>query len=376
MDSDDLESEMEEIVTNNLEDISHMIMDIGRNIDELCQNPYYIGYELKSNVEYLTKIGCPIFRGQMDHRWQLLSGMERNPNGNVLDVIRYKAAECRLVHALQSSDVFLENNRLIIRGITTNTRLMQIQYEEYAQHYGFKTDLLDWTMDPKVALFFACTDGNLNGCTPLSERDMRDIGMSSLFISNYRLSLEDNVQGPRVIGAGILQRSLFQKGFVSKGYMESRKIDFPIDQSYCEEIAKEFDYGRKLTDIDSPDQISKAFQRIRDQDIVPKACIGEICKATRIPYRDIIGIMEEGGMEIADWDYIDSISPDIGHVLDRIVYAHIDDHVTIAERCMDGHVMTLDEAYELFTSIKLKKRLYRETMGYLRSPDSFWYLSS
>ena len=57
--------------------------------------------------------------------------------------------------------------------------------------------------------------------------------------------------------------------------------------------------------------------------------------------------------------------PDLQSILENKINTVIDDYVTITNRCMDGRDLTINEAYEFFTTIQLTRRIYNGTIDCL-----------
>lgn len=84
-----------------------------------------------------------IFRGQHNYEWELQPTLDRMTPGSIQKDIAKKQ---------------LRNFRLSIRGRVPNNSVVYEREEELwavGQHHGLATPLLDWTLAPYVALFFA-----------------------------------------------------------------------------------------------------------------------------------------------------------------------------------------------------------------------------
>lgn len=134
-------------------------------------------YECSSVAELLAQCqrltvqphsGRWFFRGQSDSRWSLLPSLLRpDMRLPVGDPMQY---EKRIIHYMKV--VLGAETSLPSRVIKDDDRVLAL-----AQHYGCATRLLDWTSDPKVALYFAASgalraDGD---CRAFSVFAMADI---------------------------------------------------------------------------------------------------------------------------------------------------------------------------------------------------------
>lgn len=373
VDPEDLLKNVKERTRTSLETISSEFQRSGFEvINSFLQDPRQVGYEFRAAdyADIHSRMVVPIYRGQSDGAWSLQSTAERDPTGGVKGTIIQFSALNRLNHMLLCSEEFRRNVTVVISGPTRTSMIMPYDLEPIAQHYGFRTYCIDWTMDPEVAMFFACTDGSLGNCVPNMKPGTN--GTSSLFVNQYHASNQG--AGPSVIGAGILQRSLYQKGFVSKSKGYENKIVFSIDEDFCEGIAKQFDYGRVLTDHQPTSDIVTMMHRIRDMKYIPGDIIPVLCRITHMNSSELGRTIDEIGYVVEDWHVIESQVGDLPSVLDDAGYSLIDDCRTIAEQCMDGRSLTVDSAYQFFTSIELMRRLNKTSLDYLCSDCSMDYL--
>ncbi|MBT6217977.1 MAG: FRG domain-containing protein, partial [Candidatus Marinimicrobia bacterium] len=118
-----------------------------RNIDGLVPSAYLESWE---EFHRVVKSYCSdqdeaeyIFRGQHNYEWALQPTLDRMSSGAIQEEIARKQ---------------LRNFRLSIRGRVPDNAILHEQDEELwaiGQHHGLATPLLDWTLAPYVALFFA-----------------------------------------------------------------------------------------------------------------------------------------------------------------------------------------------------------------------------
>lgn len=94
-----------------------------------------------------------IYRGQSNSTWNLTPGIYRHTPEFTLEG---STAEDRYIiaeeHIIQH---FFTKGATLLRGIERSNIVDRIM----AQHYGAPTQLLDWTVDPFIAIFFAAQDG-------------------------------------------------------------------------------------------------------------------------------------------------------------------------------------------------------------------------
>ena len=102
----------------------------------------------------LEQMGGMWFRGQSSVSWSLRPGiLRRVPEFGLDPVVRYENQLCR------------EFRRGVMRFLKPSLHQSLVEIYFQAQHSGLPTRLLDWTMSPLAALFFAveppsCGDGD------------------------------------------------------------------------------------------------------------------------------------------------------------------------------------------------------------------------
>jgi hypothetical protein len=92
----------------------------------------------------------PLFRGQANSAWKLVPSLYRKgvaiSPASIVDA--YIAAEERMITA------FFDRAHLLLPQFERDACVDRV----IAQHYSIPTQLLDWTLDPLIALYFAVED--------------------------------------------------------------------------------------------------------------------------------------------------------------------------------------------------------------------------
>ncbi|WP_371142447.1 FRG domain-containing protein [Burkholderia cepacia] len=130
---------------------------------------------------------CPAaFRGQSDNRWKLESSFHRAGRN---DLWHYNAhAVTQLHQQLESTSLTLDRSRP-----GDFARLIAI-----AQHHGFPTPLLDWTLSPYIAAYFAFSDA----LEKLENSDATHVRVYAL-TKNFATKYSPQIVGLTELEAGI-----------------------------------------------------------------------------------------------------------------------------------------------------------------------------
>jgi hypothetical protein len=116
------------------------------------------GWQLWDLVAHLSKIGAlnsgNLFRGQTDADWGLVPALYRR------EVRIYSEsatkAELYLIAEQRMLESFFDRAAMLLPNFQRGPLMDRF----IAQHYGVPTQLLDWTIDPFIGLYFAVRGGN------------------------------------------------------------------------------------------------------------------------------------------------------------------------------------------------------------------------
>lgn len=188
------------------------------NIVETIRDEHFSNVRRSSGMQD----GQPLYRGQSQD-YPLLPKIARNDQGN--DALSRE--EVIVSEFGIRARLYKDVSQLDIWGILT-----------LAQHYGLSTRLLDWTSNPLVAMWFACSENTINDkpyvYILLPHRDVNYLDRSKATLDNHTgLSiLETRLEDSRVIA---------QDGFFTV-HSKSRKYEkfVPLNEvhHYAERMVK------------------------------------------------------------------------------------------------------------------------------------------
>lgn len=122
-------------------------------LDELLESP-----DVKKARKQSTNLGV-IFRGQSNAEWGLETTLERYFGGRITEhqyyglIDRIQPAITTFTDKLWKLPEWGENKT--IDGMPDKNRQELYEYMLYLRHYGFPSPILDWSMSPYVASYFA-----------------------------------------------------------------------------------------------------------------------------------------------------------------------------------------------------------------------------
>lgn len=204
----------------------------------------------------LSSIGNGVFNEKLAREKHLIANL--------------KAEE--FIFLLQQHPLFMMLDRGIVLYPEKHPLFINMNYYGLAQHYGFKTGLVDFTIDVDVAAFFACTQNNGDDVyEPIT--DVRKYPYGVIYVSEIIPDITFKPWGGfSTVGLQLYPRSGAQKGLVyNEGICKSRLDDkvqailFKHDPSVSRHFFVKQDKGKKLFPSDG---ISKYAKEILDSNEV------------------------------------------------------------------------------------------------------------
>lgn len=176
-----------------------------------------VGFEfITTYVEWLASLNAEMtmFRGHADSRWDIIpSGYRPGAHGvtSAFHLEMWKDMAARFAHPRPSSKL----ERLVL-----------------AQHHGIPTNLLDWTSNPLIALFFGCAG-------PTSEAvDGQIIAIDRSFFDEDERKVErdpflsEEISAVLINASSMNARSMAQDSYMSvhpKDWSEIDNTDYNMD---------------------------------------------------------------------------------------------------------------------------------------------------
>lgn len=210
-----------------------------------CENVFRLLEECRRVASNQTS-GTWLFRGQADSTWDLVPGLLRkNACSNPKKFEEYMIQDMRdsLRGRTAFPDRLLKDDDFILG---------------FAQHYGVKTRLLDWSVDPMIALYFALS-GILAG--PRETENCSVFAIATIFLQeNLGTTLIDSVPAanPNLAAQkGVLTKADWVKAPIWSektetyqvkstkvtGLVDTRLIRFDLSRSV---VKAAFDYLHKV----------------------------------------------------------------------------------------------------------------------------------
>ena len=158
-----------------------------------------------------------LLRGQNNSGWAITSSLDR-PGVDAQMEARKGRLFCKLLASLSFNTTAMFHPQTRTR---MDLRIAPDSYWAAAQHYGIRTDLIDFTTDPTIAVFFACS-----GKDPVPGQT------SSVFVLPLELALDrgcEVILPPPFVERLYIQRGLFIRhaGPVDKDEWGVLEIRFP-----------------------------------------------------------------------------------------------------------------------------------------------------
>lgn len=266
-----------------------------------------------------------IYRGQNKAFPHILSSFSRDDyRCSKGEITRQELRDCHVVNNLMVEDfmALLRTHPLFVlldRGIRLehDKRIIFINMNYYglAQHYGFKSGLVDFTTDIDTAAFFACTHNHGQDIySPIGAEG----GKGVLYVHEIIPELTFKMAGFTTVGMQLYPRSGAQKGLVFNKDRTLVPLDklvkaypFRHDILSSQHFYNMMEGGKKLF---PPDRLSEYAQQIIDSKEISGVTFAENLYGNQDNFFQNIESVERKGLSI-NWKKRLHFTPEMLHAL-------------------------------------------------------------
>jgi len=266
-----------------------------------------------------------IYRGQSKQYRFVISSFTRDDYKKDMKEISEQEALDRHIVANLKCDEFKRLLRthplfvLLDRGIRlehdNNVLFVDMNYYGLAQHYGFKSTLVDFSTDIDTAAFFACMENKEHDIyEPIEDA----AGCGVIYVCQIEPRTTFKVTGFSTIGMQLYPRSGAQKGVLFNEpiapeplYKLYKVYPFRHDKSSSHYFYEMMEGGKKLF---PPDQISLHAQEILDGNEISGATFAENIYSNQDDFKKNMESVERKGISI-NWHKQVQFTPEMLHTL-------------------------------------------------------------
>lgn len=266
-------------------------------------------HTLKPNLKYSPFI----FRGQNKNYPMILSSFGRDDYdilGNPIDrriahakhlVANLKAEE--FIDLLKRHPLFMMLDRGIILAPEKEPIFINMNYYGLAQHYGFKTGVMDFTSDINVAAFFACTKCvGFDKYEPIT--DTLEYPYGVIYVHEINPMFTFKGIGFSTIGLQLYPRSGLQKGLLYNEVETSCRINKLITKVHYfrhDPMVSLYFHKKFSTKLFPADGISKYAKEILDSTEVPGNVFAHNLYINQDNFENNIAELESQGLSV-NWN--------------------------------------------------------------------------